>query len=509
MKIKEILKQNVLYPIEEAGFKAYFVGGCVRDAIIGIEPHDYDICTDATPEDLHKIFRKFSNVSDNSEPFGVTMPLIEMCNGNLEEVEIATLRKDITKGRHPKIEFTNSVAEDASRRDFTINAIFEDVDGNIIDPVGGVEDINNKTLRFVGDMNERLDEDPLRLFRAIRFMSKTGFTPSFSVMDLDFAACRLLDANRFEEVSKERMLKEVEGIFGGKHFDFVFEEFFWASQIDTLIGMRPIIDSLMTCNQSFKWHAEGAWIERKDGTGISVSKPEDLKDFAKLVSHGNAWDHTYFVMERMFNLLNEAGIEDTHKRFLMMMAAFCHDIGKPIAAKKGEVKHNTLEFNGVTIVEDIPRVVTHDIDGEIPAFEFCKQLGMTNKDCDFVSQMTLKHMRAHRISEMKSKARIWKFVQWKHFDELCLLAQADEEACVKTFNDEWEGIMAAVRKPDIWKLHETPLPTPVINGKVLIEKGFKPGPKFKKAIDHAFEMQIDKNCTDADTLIKKFIKDML
>jgi len=170
MTIKDQYKAKVLNPINEAGFKAYFVGGCVRDFLMGVEPHDYDICTTATPEELHKIFNKFSNVSNNSEPFGVTMLLIEI-DGKFEEVEIATLRKDITKGRHPKIEFTRDIKEDAERRDFTVNALYEDIDGFIFDMVGGAQDIKNRTLRFVGNAQDRINEDPLRIFRFVRFLA--------------------------------------------------------------------------------------------------------------------------------------------------------------------------------------------------------------------------------------------------------------------------------------------------------------------------------------------------
>ena len=108
MDKKQII-DNVIIPIEKQGFHAYFVGGCVRDALMNVEPHDYDICTDATPKQLHTIFEKFSNTSENAEPFGVTMPLIKIDNV-AEEFEIATMRRDITKGRHPKVVFTTDPA---------------------------------------------------------------------------------------------------------------------------------------------------------------------------------------------------------------------------------------------------------------------------------------------------------------------------------------------------------------------------------------------------------------
>ena len=92
---KQEIIDKIMMPIVSKGFQAYFVGGCVRDQIMGIASHDFDICTDATPDELHKIFKHFS--TQNSEIFGVTMPIVD---GEL--VEIATMRRDITKGRHPK-----------------------------------------------------------------------------------------------------------------------------------------------------------------------------------------------------------------------------------------------------------------------------------------------------------------------------------------------------------------------------------------------------------------------
>ena len=121
---KQEIIDKVMTPIMDRGFQTYFVGGCVRDQIMGIAPHDFDICTDATPDELHTVFKHLS--AQNSEVFGVTMPIID---GEL--IEIATMRRDITKGRHPKIEFTKNIKEDAERRDFTCNALYEDAKGTV------------------------------------------------------------------------------------------------------------------------------------------------------------------------------------------------------------------------------------------------------------------------------------------------------------------------------------------------------------------------------------------
>lgn len=509
MDKKEII-EKVLRPLGKAGFQAYFVGGCVRDSIMGTAPHDFDICTDATPEEIKKVFSHISEMSENSEPYGVTMPVID---GEL--IEIATMREDITKGRHPQIKFTKDLKKDAERRDFTMNAMYEDADGNIIDPTGGKSDIENGLLRFVGKMEDRCNEDPLRVFRAVRFQSKTGFKPTFDIIKFNDMATELIDNHKFAEVSKERMLKELEGIFGGKHFieclsgytpetDDCFEKvtgLFYPSLISEVMGFESIFKEMEDTEQSFKWHAEGALIRLRSGEPRIVRCDEDLKEFKELVHHGNVMDHTTRVVVNMLNELDKTEF-DIHKRFLMVMAAFLHDCGKPIAAKKLGVKHSEFKVNGIDIVEDVPKVVSHDIEGEKPAFEFCKSLGMSNADCSFVSGLVKRHMRAHQIGDMKNKARLWKFVQKEFFQELVVLARADERACIKTVDDNWNGIDNVLARPEIKALVETPLPKALVDGNALIAAGLAPSPSFKKMIDIAFEQQINKGISDVNALVK-------
>lgn len=488
MTIKDQFKAKVLEPIDNAGFKAYFVGGCVRDFLMGVEPHDYDICTTATPEELHKIFDKFSNVSNNSEPFGVTMPLIEI-DGKFEEVEIATLRKDITKGRHPKIEFTRDIKEDAERRDFTVNALYEDIDGFIFDMVGGAQDIKNRTLRFVGNAQDRIDEDPLRIFRFVRFLASKGFKSAYTkreVLDWKFS---------FTEVSAERQLKELEKTFAGK---FLFPDtwdFVLAARVLTPLGLTSIMVDLSNVVQSWMWHAEGStWL--KNGQEI---KGDEITDFDGFVpaTHGTAWDHTLLVMKRMAELSKDL---DEHTRFVMMMAAFLHDIGK--AHSKLGLKTNTFKIGSKEFTETIPKVSDHDVVGAPIAYDICKSIGMTNDDSEAVRELVGLHMRAHQLGDMKSKKAIWEITSKPIFDKLVMLAKADESACVKTVDDAWVGIEKSLEKPIIQSVIGKPMPKPIITGQFLIDKGRTPGPKFKHILEVALKMQIDKDMTDAEAIYK-------
>lgn len=248
----------IIKPIEDAGFRAFFVGGCVRDSLMNKEPHDYDICTDATPTQLHTVFKNFSE--QNSEPYGVTMPIV---NGEL--VEIATMRKDVTKGRHPKIEFTDCIQEDASRRDFTVNALYENDEGTVFDPTEkGKEDISKNLLRFVGKATERLLEDPLRAYRYVRFISQKGFESSLTLEEIEEIK-KIITPDFYSEVSKERKLKELTGIFGGKFLSDRFDTVFYLMtelKIFDDLGISSIFEDMKNCHQTPKWHAEGAKVKK-------------------------------------------------------------------------------------------------------------------------------------------------------------------------------------------------------------------------------------------------------
>ena len=155
---------------KENGFSIFEVGGSVRDEILGIEVFDFDFATDATPEDMMKFLK---DANDTFAKYGCIK-----YKGEHGRAEITTFRveEEYDDFRHPtKIKFVKSLKEDYLRRDFTINAIYKDVDGNIYDPANGVEDIKNKVIRFIGEPEKRIKEDPLRILRAKRFASKLGF----------------------------------------------------------------------------------------------------------------------------------------------------------------------------------------------------------------------------------------------------------------------------------------------------------------------------------------------
>lgn len=166
---------RVLRQLRDAGYQALFAGGCVRDMLLGRTPKDYDIATDATPVDVQRVFGRVLLVGAQ---FGVAVVLMADEQGIDRQVEVATFRSDAayTDGRRPEAVTFSTPAEDAARRDFTINGMFQDpISEEVIDYVGGQDDLRAGLVRTIGDPNERFAEDYLRLVRAVRFAAGLGF----------------------------------------------------------------------------------------------------------------------------------------------------------------------------------------------------------------------------------------------------------------------------------------------------------------------------------------------
>lgn len=168
--------KKVLEKLINKGFEAYIVGGYVRDKLLGLEAYDIDITTSATPDEIKEIF----NVVDNGGKYQ-SLTIVE----GAYSFEITTFRKDISYDdhRHPSTMIAKTLDEDLVRRDFTINALALDINGNIIDKHNGLEDLSNKIIRCIGDPIKRFDEDALRILRAIYLCSKLGFTIEKNTMD--------------------------------------------------------------------------------------------------------------------------------------------------------------------------------------------------------------------------------------------------------------------------------------------------------------------------------------
>lgn len=197
---KEVLE--VARELEKAGFEAYLVGGCVRDLLLNREPKDWDIATNAKPEQVQKIFT--DSVYENE--FGTVGVKTESEDPKLKVVEVTTFRTEgrYRDARHPEdVKFVKTIKEDLSRRDFTINAIAMSVSGDITDPCGGEKDLKARVIRTVGKPEERFTEDALRLLRAVRFATELGFEIEKETKDAIKKHAGLLEA-----IAKERIRDE-------------------------------------------------------------------------------------------------------------------------------------------------------------------------------------------------------------------------------------------------------------------------------------------------------------
>lgn len=196
---------SIIKALNENGYTAYVVGGCVRDFIMGIEPHDWDITTDATPDQVESLF---ADTIPTGKVYGTITVICHREDGmDSNAYEITTFRADGTysDGRRPdKVNFGKSIVDDLSRRDFTVNAIAYNPLVGYVDPFDGIKDIENKVIRAVGDPQKRLQEDALRVLRGVRFAFKYGFEIEQSTLNVINNCYGLLD-----NVSKERVHSEL------------------------------------------------------------------------------------------------------------------------------------------------------------------------------------------------------------------------------------------------------------------------------------------------------------
>lgn len=193
--------QNCIDLLENTGFAAYAVGGCVRDACLGLTPHDYDLCTSALPAQTEEVFRDHRLVLVG-EKHGTVTILTES-----GPVEITTFRTEggYRDNRHPDwVKFVPDIQGDLARRDFTINAMAYSPRRGFADPFGGREDLNNHILRAVGDPEARFAEDSLRILRGVRFAARFGLIPEEKTMD-----AMLAQAGLMENLARERVFEEL------------------------------------------------------------------------------------------------------------------------------------------------------------------------------------------------------------------------------------------------------------------------------------------------------------
>jgi len=287
-----ILHNIIINKLIDNGYEAYQTGGCVRDMLLNIEPTDYDITTNATPEAIEVVF--------NSDIYRVDIVgkafLVALVNG----YEVATYRKDRIDHAVPAKTFK----EDASRRDFTINAMYMDEYGVIYDPEGGQEDVEKRLVRFVGNPTQRIIEDPVRTLRACRFCAYLDFS-----LEEDTATAIRYNAHLINDIPKERIHKEIMKVMSTCDKPSVFFEALYSVGL-----LHRILPEICNC-----------W-------GFSGGKY-----------------HSEYIHEHLFKCCDVLPKEKP----LLRLAGLFHDIGKPIVYNTETFSFLRHEIKGVDLIIEV------------------------------------------------------------------------------------------------------------------------------------------------------------
>lgn len=272
---------TVVERLESRGYEAYVVGGCVRDSLLGRQPNDWDVCTNALPEDVLRVFRRFHVIKTGLQHGTVTVM------SDKQPVEVTTFRIDgnYSDNRHPDaVSFVSHVEEDLARRDFTINAMAYSPTRGLVDAFGGQEDLAAGLIRCVGEPDARFNEDGLRIMRALRFAARFGFA-----IERETAASVRRNRHLLENVSAERIFKELKGILIG------------AGVTDMLLAFPEVFSCIIP--------------ELAPSIGFDQHTPYHCHD---------VWTHSAYAVA--------AAPADEILRLTMLL----HDVGKPSCFSMGE-----------------------------------------------------------------------------------------------------------------------------------------------------------------------------
>ena len=387
----------------DAGEESLLAGGAVRDLLLGRPAHDFDLATSAPPDRVSELFERTVLVGAQ---FGVVRVIEEG-----EEVEVATFRADLEyrDGRRPEaVRFTNP-REDAIRRDFTINGLFYDPETEeVIDYVGGLDDLALGRLRAIGDPLRRFREDRLRLMRAIRFAVTLGFP----IEEETWEAIRS-EASSIGDVSAERIRDELEKMLVHPRRELGYH---LLSDAGLMVEILPEVEAMRGVVQPPEFHPEG-----------------------------DVHIHTGLVLSHL-----------KAPTFALAIGALLHDIGKP----------------STFTVSDRIRFNKHDTVGAEMAESICERLRFSKREREEVEYLVRKHLAFIAIEEMRPARRTRLFDE-DHFENLLALCYAD---CLGSHGD----LSLPQKTEELYRayLAAGPPVVPLLKGRDLIERGYRPGPRL-------------------------------
>lgn len=355
------LANRICRTLREKGHQAYLVGGCVRDLLLGREPADYDVATDATPDQVQRIFPRSLTVGAQ---FGVVVVADDSA-----QVEVATFRSDLgySDGRHPdRVQYSQRPQDDVQRRDFTINALLLDPETNeVLDFVGGRQDLRAGLIRAIGDAKHRLEEDKLRMMRAVRFAARFHY----AIDSGTFGAIQAL-APQILQVSAERLRDE----------------------------LTKMLTEGAAC-QAF---------QLLDDTGLlpfvlpEIARMKGVEQPPQFHPEGDVWTHTLLMLE---------GLQPACSPTLAW-GVLLHDVGKPPTFRPPSGPDGRIRFD------------EHVEVGTQMAIEICRRLRFSNEDTDQVAALVANHLRFKDVLQMRPST-LKRFVRLNRFEEHLELHRLD------------------------------------------------------------------------------------
>lgn len=445
----------IIGKLETRGFEAFAVGGCVRDAMLGREPEDWDITTSARPEEIKEVFPK---TIDTGIQHGTVTVMIDHVG-----YEVTTYRIDgeYEDGRHPKeVSFTTNLRMDLERRDFTINAMAYNDSTGLVDEFDGIGDLQRKIIRCVGDAGHRFDEDALRMLRAVRFSGQLGF-----MIEEQTRQAIVERAFHLKKISAERIRVELVKLLvsqGAGQLRIAYET-----------GMTgvflPELDHMMACKQKNPHHIYTVGEH-------SIRGIERMNDF---------FDRKKREQLTMLSPVTREWIgafcDSLTKRqhIMLVVTMLLHDIAKP------EVMQ--LDENG------IGHFLGHSEKSEKMALQIMKRLTFDNDTIHIVKRLIRWHdyrMEATQKAVRKAAAKIGKDIIWMEF----LVQYADILAQnPATFPEKLEKTdrAAEIYRQIEEEAHPLTLKDLAVNGGDLIKEGIEPGPKLGVVLKQLLELVLE------------------
>lgn len=435
------MKYEIIKTLEAAGFQARLVGGCVRDLILGRTPSDFDIVTMAMPDQICETLSQYTLV-EVGKSFGVIK--VVTTEG---VIDVATTRADgnYTDGRRPTdVQFLKSFRCDASRRDFTINAMMLDQEGGIIDYFGGREDLQNRIIRTIGDPYARFNEDYLRMLRAVRFAVQLDFNMDYAMQ----SAIRSL-SEKIQLVSAERVSEELRKIL-------------ISGNASRGLALLRDLNLLQYIIPEF----------------VETWGPKGEQD-PKHHPEGNVWIHTIQTVR---------GVQDT-KDFVLICGALLHDIGKP-ATQEIVTSYNGIDNTNLDQIYDKVRIsnLGHDKVGAEMSRVICERLRLTSKETEGICDLVRLHMIMHNVDKLK-RSKLISLLSREDIGQLTALQDADSLSADRSGDNpksRKDFILSKILElKAVWQV------PPILTGADLIAAGYKPGPSFKSVLNKVREAQLE------------------